>query len=216
MTSTILWGGTGHARVLNDVFKHLGLSVVAVFDRRAIESPLADVPLFVGEGGFYAWKREWRGPLPHFAVAIGGRFGRDRLELADWLSSEGLSPIGLRHASAIVEPSAFVHPEAQVLAGAVVGASARAGRQTIINTLASLDHDSVAGDGVHLGPKATICGGVTIGDGTFIGAGATVLPFITIGRDAVVGAGSVVTRDVPDGKTVIGIPARPMTSESPS
>lgn len=45
-------------------------------------------------------------------------------------------------------------------------------------------------------------------DGASVGAGSVVLPGITIGRGAMVGAGSVVTRDVPDGATVRGEPAR--------
>ncbi len=42
-----------------------------------------------------------------------------------------------------------------------------------------------------------------------IGTGAIILPGVTIGRNAMIGAGSVVTRDVADGDTVIGNPARP-------
>jgi acetyltransferase-like isoleucine patch superfamily enzyme len=41
-----------------------------------------------------------------------------------------------------------------------------------------------------------------------VGAGAVLLPGVTIGRDALVGAGTVVVRDVPDGKVVVGNPAR--------
>jgi acetyltransferase-like isoleucine patch superfamily enzyme len=41
-----------------------------------------------------------------------------------------------------------------------------------------------------------------------IGANATLLPGVVVGRDALVGAGSVVVRDVPDGKVVVGNPAR--------
>ncbi|MCF7838163.1 MAG: transferase [Candidatus Marinimicrobia bacterium] len=41
-----------------------------------------------------------------------------------------------------------------------------------------------------------------------VGAGANLLPNITIGRNAIVGAGAVVTKDVPDRKVVMGIPAR--------
>ncbi len=44
--------------------------------------------------------------------------------------------------------------------------------------------------------------------GAKIGANATLLPDVTIGRNALVGAGSVVVRDVPDGKVVVGNPAR--------
>lgn len=41
-----------------------------------------------------------------------------------------------------------------------------------------------------------------------IGANVTILPGITVGENAVVGAGSVVVADVPDGKVVVGNPAR--------
>lgn len=44
--------------------------------------------------------------------------------------------------------------------------------------------------------------------GASIGSGVTLLGGITIGEEAIVGAGSVVTRDVPDGTTVAGNPAR--------
>jgi len=46
-----------------------------------------------------------------------------------------------------------------------------------------------------------------IGDGAVLGSNATILP-CKIGKKAVVGAGSVVTRDVPEGKTAFGNPAR--------
>lgn len=41
-----------------------------------------------------------------------------------------------------------------------------------------------------------------------IGTSATILCGVTIGEGATVGAGSVVTQDVPDGATVVGVPAR--------
>jgi acetyltransferase-like isoleucine patch superfamily enzyme len=41
-----------------------------------------------------------------------------------------------------------------------------------------------------------------------IGANSTILPGIQIGRNSLIGAGSVVTHNVPDGKVVVGNPAR--------
>jgi maltose O-acetyltransferase len=49
---------------------------------------------------------------------------------------------------------------------------------------------------------------VSIGQNVWIGGGAIILPGLSIGDDAVVGAGAVVTRDVPEGATVLGNPAR--------
>lgn len=50
---------------------------------------------------------------------------------------------------------------------------------------------------------------VRIGSDVWIGGGAIILPGITVGDGAVIGAGSVVTRDVAEGATVMGNPARP-------
>jgi serine O-acetyltransferase len=48
----------------------------------------------------------------------------------------------------------------------------------------------------------------TIGDGVIIGSGAQVLGPISVGNRARIGANAVVTKDVPEGATMIGIPAR--------
>lgn len=51
-------------------------------------------------------------------------------------------------------------------------------------------------------------GAVSIGFGSWIGVGAAILPGVSIGRNCVIGANAVVTRDVADGVTVGGIPAK--------
>jgi UDP-2-acetamido-3-amino-2,3-dideoxy-glucuronate N-acetyltransferase len=49
-----------------------------------------------------------------------------------------------------------------------------------------------------------------VASGASIGAQSVILPGVRIGKNATVGAGSVVTRDVLDGETVCGNPARPL------
>jgi serine O-acetyltransferase len=51
----------------------------------------------------------------------------------------------------------------------------------------------------------------TLSDYVIVGAGAQILGPITVHRCARVGGNSVVTKDVPEGATVVGIPARQMT-----
>lgn len=47
-----------------------------------------------------------------------------------------------------------------------------------------------------------------IGDGTTIGARAIIMPGITVGRNCTILPGTLVNRDLPDGATVAGNPAR--------
>ncbi len=56
-------------------------------------------------------------------------------------------------------------------------------------------------DGVHKHPTV-------IGEGAFIGSDTMLVAPVKIGKGAHTGAGSVVTHDVPDGETVVGVPAR--------
>lgn len=103
------------------------------------------------------------------------------------------------------------------------------GREVFINSgCVILDSATVRiGDGTMIGPGAQIlCADhhrdpvkrragveiarpVSVGADVWIGAGAIVMPGVTIGDRVIVGAGAVVTKDVPDGATVVGVPARP-------
>ena len=77
--------------------------------------------------------------------------------------------------------------------------------------------DAEVGEDVNVGAGAVTANfdGVNkhttvIGTGAFIGVDTTLRAPITIGPGAKTGAGAVVTRDVAAGKTVVGMPARPI------
>jgi serine O-acetyltransferase len=84
----------------------------------------------------------------------------------------------------------------------VIGETARIGDDVTIYQMVTLGGTNPA-DGIP-GKRHP-----TIGDGVIIGSGAQVLGPITVGARARIGANAVVTRDVPEGATMIGIPARP-------
>ncbi len=50
--------------------------------------------------------------------------------------------------------------------------------------------------------------GPVVEDYVTIGAGANLLPGVVIGKNSIVGASALVTKNVPDGKVVMGIPAK--------
>ncbi len=112
------------------------------------------------------------------------------------------------------------------LGGIVIGDNVEIGADTCIDrgTLG----DTVIGDGtkidnlVHIGHNAKIgkhClivanvligGSAVIGDECFIGASAVIRDGIKIGKRAFVGMGAVVVKDVAEGETVVGNPAKPI------
>jgi UDP-perosamine 4-acetyltransferase len=112
------------------------------------------------------------------------------------------------HPSAVIGREVELADGCQLMAGAVVQCGARIGRNAVVNTAATLDHDVVVAEDAFIAPGATLCGGVVIGPGAFIGAGATLLPGVRIGATSLVGAGALVRHDVADGEIHAGVPAR--------
>ena len=98
----------------------------------------------------------------------------------------------------------------------------RIGNNVRVHSNAFIPEYSVLEDGAWVGPNVVFTNalyplsqdakknlkGPHLLPGAKIGANATLLPGVVIGRNALVGAGAVVVRDVPDGKVVIGNPAR--------
>jgi len=92
--------------------------------------------------------------------------------------------------------------------GAIVMAGCRLAACSLVNTRASLDHDSVLAEGASLAPGAVTGGRVSIGRRSFIGMGAVVTQGIRIGEDTVLGAGALLLQDLPDRVVAYGSPAR--------
>lgn len=78
--------------------------------------------------------------------------------------------------------------------GVVLNARSRIGEGTVIQHSVTV---GLIGDGVP-----------TIGKNCFIGAGAIIIGGITIGDNVKIGAGAVVNKDVPEGCTAVGVPAK--------
>lgn len=136
-------------------------------------------------------------------IAIGDN--RIRMKVANRVTHSFASVVA---SSAIVDDTVQIGEGSQFLHGCIVQADVEIGMHTIINTGASVDHDCKIADFCHVAPQTTLCGNVEIGKGSLIGAGSTVLPGVKIGEWCTIGAGSVVTKDIPNGATAVGNPAK--------
>ncbi len=74
----------------------------------------------------------------------------------------------------------------------------------VIRSTTEIGDNVVIGHQVTLGGRDLSDGAPIIEEGAYISAGAKVLGKIRIGRGATVGANAVVTKDVPEGRVVVG------------
>jgi serine O-acetyltransferase len=83
------------------------------------------------------------------------------------------------------------------------------GMSVVIHNDAIIGTDCTIGTCVTIGGRGKgVRGAPVIGNNVYIATGAKVLGPVTIGDNAIIGANSVVLKDVPEGMTAVGIPAR--------
>ena len=126
----------------------------------------------------------------------------------------------------MVADLASIREGCRIRKAAIIGRSvmvechAEIGERTKIQTQSHITGDMVVEEDVffgaqvvtmndkYMGTKGDYYMGPRVKKGAAIGSNATILPGVTVGEKAVVGAGSVVVKDVPDGETHVGLPAK--------
>ncbi|MFC4768239.1 acetyltransferase [Effusibacillus consociatus] len=203
----IVLGGGGHAKVLLDTLLIQNISVLGFTD------PKPEVVLNHVLGIQFLGNDDVVGDYHPDSLGLVNGLGSLRVPVArkrlfDQFKDRGYSFASVIHPSAVIARDVVLSEGIQIMAGAVIQPGSSIGKNTIINTKASVDHDCVIGEHAHLAPGVTLSGGVHVGDGVHIGTGATVIQGVRIGNNSIIGAGALVLKEVPEGVTVVGVPAK--------
>lgn len=114
------------------------------------------------------------------------------------------------HPSVSVPESCSVATGSVLLAGCVLTAQVTVGAHVVCMPNVVLTHDDVVADYVTLCAGVVLGGSVRVGEAAYLGMGASVRENIRVGAGSTLGMGSALMRDLPDGQTWAGVPARLM------
>jgi len=166
------------------------------------KSEIGDGTVIDGHAHVYDNVRIGRGCTVQAAAVIGSRgFGLERND--DGVFEE------LVHVGGVLIGDNVLVSSGVVIARGTIGDTV-IGKGTKIDPLTQISHNVVIGRDCGVCASVVIAGSVTVGDRAWVSFCASMRNGVSVGADAIVGMGAVVTRDVPEGATVYGVPAKPI------
>ena len=184
----ILFGASGHAKVIIDILEGNGVQVEKIYD----DNPRTDNIFGIG-----VEHSSQIGENKAAIISVGNNTNRKKISEKYKFQYQ----IAV-HKTAAISVHSKIGEGTVVMANVVVNPSVEIGKHCIINTGAVLEHDCKISDFAHISPNAALAGNVEVG------IGASVIQGVKIGKWATIGAGAVVIKDVPDFAVVVGSPAR--------
>lgn len=203
----VIWGASGHARVVCDIVRLTGKYAIAGFldDINHDKHGTAFCDSIV-LGGNEKLEMLLSKNIKHMLIGVGDC--NARMKISEHVFAMGFSLAKAIHPSSIISDDARIGEGTVVTVNAVVNPGAFIGNNVILNTASTIDHDCKIENGVHIGPGVHLGGNVFVDQATWIGIGSSIKDNVRIGKNTIIGAGSVVIRDIPDNVVAYGNPAK--------
>jgi len=195
-TNLILYGASGHGKVVADIATSQGEKVAFFLDDNP-KGEYLGVHKVVSTSTYPILEND------QVVLSIGNNTIRKKL-------AQKIKAIfkTLIHPKAHLANTVKVGEGTVIMAGVMVNPDAQIGNHVILNTGSIIEHDNTIEDFTHISPGAHLAGNVTVKEGAHVGIGASIIQGITIGKWATIGAGTVIIQDVPDYAVVVGNPGR--------
>ena len=200
----IIIGASGHARVIADIIKKSNDEIVGFLDDNA---EIQGKTIFDGKIVLGDTSEEFVRKYADCYFIIG--IGNNRVRKIISKKYPNIKWYTAIHPSAIIGSNVEIGEGSVLMGGTVINTETKIGKHCIINTCASLDHDNILENFVHISPGAHLAGTVKVMEGTWICAGVTVINNVTIGKNNVIGAGATVIKNIEEeNSTYIGVPIK--------
>lgn len=208
MKNIIIIGSSGHAKVIIDIIEQeKKYNIIGLIDtfRKAGEITLGysilgqeeDLPKIIE-------KYLVSGAI----VAIGDNFLRSAIVEKIKKIAPNLLFISSIHPKASIGKDVSIGEGTVIMPGVCINSSSFVGKFCILNTNASLDHDSTLEDFASIGPGVKTGGYCHISSYSAIGIGATLVQKTHIGEHTVIGANSLVMKNIRSFSIAYGSPAK--------
>lgn len=155
-------------------------------------------PLVIGENTILC---------PGVVLYVGSKVGRNNL-LGDFCSIREECTVGnhcILSRNVSINYNTDIGDFTKIMDNTHITGNMRIGSHVFISVLVATTNDNTMGREEYSEDHVQ---GATIGDYVTVGAAANILPGINIGKNAIIGASALVTKDVPDNKVVMGVPAK--------
>ena len=197
----IIIGAGGHAKVIADIIYKSGDNLIGFLDDNLANK---GKEIYLGKKVLGTTKDIENYNKNYFIIGIGNNSIRKKIN-----NENNLKLYTAIHPSAIIAEDVKIGTGSVIMAGVVINPGTVIGKNCIINTCSSLDHDNLLEDYVHISPGAHLAGTVSVKEGTWICTGATIINNITIAQNNIIGAGSVVIKDInEENGTYVGVPVK--------
>ena len=115
----------------------------------------------------------------------------------------------------------FIHPTAQLMndnieigecgfigARSILTTNIKLGKHALLNRGNHIGHDTVIGDYFSMMPNAIVGGNVTVKDYVYLGSCSNIREKINISPDVIIGMNAAVVKNITEGGTYVGVPAK--------